>query len=115
MRFETTDREDGVLLRIEGELNIYEAGAVRDALIEAFDRGVSMDLELNSVSSCDAAGLQLLCAARKTAFEENLAFRVTGASDAVLEVTRQAGMAAEVVLGPEWGGTGEGRTDTGSR
>jgi len=115
MTFKTEDREEGVLLRVEGELTIYEAGSVRDALIEAFDRGVFMDLDLDSVASCDTAGLQLLCAARKTALEENLTFRVTGTSDAVLEVLKHAGMPAEGVLGPEWCGTGDERTEIGSR
>ncbi len=87
-------------IRIEGPMTVYEAAEIRDTLTRAFLRtgeaGVTLDL--SAVESCDAAGVQILCAARRTAREAGTPFRVTGASEAVNGALRSAGLTSREMM-----------------
>lgn len=106
MSFECKEQDERILMKVRGELTIYETPDIRKALVEAFENAAGVDLDLEEIDTCDAAGLQLLCAARITAEEENKHLRITQASSHLLMGLERAGMVVSDVLGPEWqGGT----------
>lgn len=78
--------------RIEGELSIYRAAELRQAL-QAWAPGAALThgciaLELGEVSDMDSAGLQLLLSAQRSAQEFDVPFQLLSASKAVADVLR---------------------------
>jgi len=88
--------------RIDGELTIYRATELRDALktvIAGIPDGHDLEVDLSAVTEMDSAGVQLLVAAKKTARASGRELHVTGRSPAVEEVfgtLRLAGHFADV-------------------
>lgn len=54
-------------VRLVGELDIYSVEAARAALLQHLGDQPGLTLELANVATCDAAGLQWLLAARRSA------------------------------------------------
>ncbi len=85
-----TARQDGARpfrpLCIEGELTIYRAAELKQALLEALQQCEELDIDLSAVSEIDTAGIQLLIAAKKAAQAAGKALRLNALSDAVIEV-----------------------------
>ena len=52
-------------LRIEGELTIYTAAAIKQQLDQLLGRSAELEIELSQVSEMDTAGLQLLILAKR--------------------------------------------------
>ena len=50
-----------------GDLDIYNVGAAREALLVHLAEKPALDLDLGGVETCDAAGFQLLLAAHRSA------------------------------------------------
>lgn len=76
-------------LRIEGELTIYRAAELCDALkaaLAAAPAGADFEVDLSAVTEMDGAGVQLLLATRKTTQAAGRALRLVAASPAVTEV-----------------------------
>jgi len=95
MAFKREEREGNVVLRIEGPMTIYEAVDIRNELIKCFDDADNVTLDLDAVSDCDTAGVQLLCAVRKTGNEDGKTFCVERLSKAVADAITRAGMALD--------------------
>jgi anti-anti-sigma factor len=75
--------------RVDGELTIYRAAELRDALLAALAGladGDSLQVDLSAVTEMDCAGVQLLMAARKTARAGGRDVRIVDRSPAVTEV-----------------------------
>ena len=102
MAFERKDREEYTLLRVQGDLTIFEAAGIHAAMLEILDERGSLVLDLKEVATCDAAGVQLLCAARKTASEEPSLFQVSEVSNAVLDALDRSGVDPRDALGADW-------------
>jgi anti-anti-sigma factor len=71
---------------LEGELNIYTAGAQRQCLLDAMGKDGDMEVDLSRVSEIDSAGLQLMLAAKREAAAHDRQLLFTGFSQAVLEI-----------------------------
>lgn len=56
-------------LSIAGSISLHTAEAFHEALRQRVTSEASVTLDLTGVDECDLAGVQLLCSARKTAFE----------------------------------------------
>jgi anti-anti-sigma regulatory factor len=54
-------------LEIAGSLDVYAAEQLRQTLIGDLRTAESPAVDLSAVESCDAVGIQLLCAARRSA------------------------------------------------
>lgn len=102
MAFEREDREEKALLRIQGDLTIFEIARLQAAMLETLDEQGGLVLDLKEVEACDAAGVQLLCAAQKTALGEALLFQVSEVSNAVLEALDRSGVEPRDALGADW-------------
>jgi anti-anti-sigma factor len=69
---------EGIRIRVEGALTIEQAGQLKDALLEALQEGKGIEVDLSSVRALDLAGMQLLCAAHRSAMAGGTVFRVAG-------------------------------------
>lgn len=98
MQVSKETREGADVLKVAGSMTIYEAGDLRDAFLEEFAEKGKLVLDLEAVTECDTAGLQLLCAARVTAETETRTFRIEAVSDAVQDALGAAGLTLEAVL-----------------
>ena len=84
---------DTAALRIEGELTIYRAAELKDALIAPLASGATLEVDLAGVTELDTAGLQLLMLAKKCAQAQGGNLRLTGHSAAVVDVFELLGIA----------------------
>lgn len=74
------------LLRLEGELSIYRAGELKQALLAPLEPSTALEVDLSAVAELDTAGVQLLMLAKKSAQEKQCELRLIAHSPAVLEV-----------------------------
>ncbi len=70
-------------LKLAGTLEIAVAEELHHALRDFICRDRGEDVDLSEVDGCDAAGLQLLCSARKTAERFSRPFQFIGLSAAI--------------------------------
>lgn len=98
MKITRDEKEGCARLLLEGEMNIYEAGAVREALLKGFESRDGVILDLGSVTECDTAAVQLLCAARVTADADGKRFDVERLSDVVRSAIEAVGLTPEKVF-----------------
>ncbi len=84
--------EPGNVLRITGNLDIGAAEPLHHALREALTLEPSVTLDLSEVGACDTAALQLLYAARRSAWQCHKSFRIKAMSPAVREAGEALGL-----------------------
>lgn len=73
-------------INITGELSIFTAAALRQQLLDAFDTGSELEVDLSAVSEMDSAGMQLMVAAKREAVLRNQSLRFTNHSPAVFDI-----------------------------
>ncbi|MEI7969554.1 MAG: STAS domain-containing protein [Betaproteobacteria bacterium] len=83
---------DASTLVITGEFGIYRAAELKPQLLAHVMDLEDPALDLRDVTETDAAGLQLLLFARREAAARGKRLRLAGASPAVQEVLRVAGI-----------------------
>ncbi len=84
-------------LRIEGELTIYRAAELAEAMkasLAQVPAGGAFEVDLSGVTEMDSSGVQLLLAARRSTGESGRVLRVAGSSPAVDEVFRTLQLAS---------------------
>ncbi|WP_377703717.1 lipid asymmetry maintenance protein MlaB [Pseudoduganella sp. UC29_71] len=79
------DTDQGLLF-IEGELTIYRAAELKDALLAAVNHSPVLEVDLAGVTDIDTAGVQLLMLAKRSALQLQRQVRLVSHSPAVLEV-----------------------------
>jgi len=85
--------DGGAALRLSGELTIYHAAELKEALLPfAADAG-AWALDLSGVTDVDSAGVQVLLAARRTLAARGAALRLTACSPAAQAVFSLYGIA----------------------
>jgi anti-anti-sigma factor len=78
------DKLDG-LLRIRGEMTIYDATVIRDRLFAALDGEPTARIDLGGVSELDTTGIQILMMAARASARRGVPFSVANPSDVVIE------------------------------
>ena len=78
--------ENDAVLAIEGEMTIYRATELKQALLAAIENRRALVLALAGVTEFDSAGLQLLALAKRTANDMGRDFRLESQSEAVAQV-----------------------------
>src|SRR5688500_1340899 len=81
----TKKQKSSSVFRIQGELTIYRAAALKQELMEFLDENTSIDIDLSEVSEFDSAGIQILLLAKKTALSKEKNLRLVEHSTPVLE------------------------------
>lgn len=79
-------------LRLSGALEIHDAPAVQKFLLESLAEGADLAVDLSQVNACDAAGAQLLCAARISAGKAGKRIYFEHPTSAVLECWAALGL-----------------------
>lgn len=85
---------DTGLLFIEGELSIYRAAELKEALLAAVNRSPCLEVDLAGVTEIDTAGVQLLMLAKRSAAQLQRQVRLVSHSPAVMEVFALLDLAA---------------------
>ena len=65
-------------VRLEGELNIQDAGRLKETLVKAFAETEALSLDLGGVTGIDIACMQVLCSAHKTFLKADKSLAVCG-------------------------------------
>ena len=68
----------GGMVRLEGDLNIQDAGRLRETFVRAFAETEELSVDLEAVTSIDIACMQVLCSAHKTFVTANKFFMIRG-------------------------------------
>jgi anti-anti-sigma factor len=97
MNYVREEKDGCALLRIEGSFSIYEAPEIRDLFMDCFEKFKGLIVNLEAVTECDTAGIQMLCAARATAETEHKKFLLERMSDAVMNALTAGGITTEKV------------------
>jgi anti-anti-sigma factor len=88
---EQLGKKEAAAYKIEGDLTIYRVAELRERLLP-FASGVNtVTVDLQGVTECDAAGLQLLVSLKKTAEEAGKQFLLLHLPDSVTELIRELG------------------------
>ncbi|MDG0024790.1 STAS domain-containing protein [Trinickia sp. Y13] len=70
-------------VQIELALTIYHAAELKEAMLDALERGPCVRFDLSAVPEIDCAGVQLLVATRRSAADRGQTCAFVGASDPV--------------------------------
>ncbi|MFF7244716.1 STAS domain-containing protein [Embleya sp. NPDC008237] len=114
LRIRVTVVDDGVLLRIGGELDIDTGPPLRRALDTALDSGAPrVDVDMSSITFCDSTGLHALLYARARALEIGTRLGLVPGDKfrRLLEVTGTAHLFNPLAVPPPARGAGD---DTGA-
>ncbi len=71
---------------ISGAMTIYAAAAAKDALLDALNDAVDLEVDLSGVDEMDTAGAQLLVLLKREATSAGKRVALSGHGPAVLEV-----------------------------
>ena len=82
---------DTTCVRIDADLTIPHAATLAALLREGLEQGCSA-LDLSAVGECDSAGIQLLCATRRSARQRGDELTLQQPSAAVLDALRRYGL-----------------------
>ena len=89
----TRDVDGWVVVAVTGELDVYTAPALEEALGELVDADrVSIVVDLTDVSFMDSTGLGLLIKALKWTREKDGTLRIVANTDKILKVFRVTGL-----------------------
>jgi len=98
MSFAREEKEGVATIKIEGSISIYEAAALREEFLFCINNYESLNLDLNGVTDCDIAGLQLIYSASKAAAKEGKKINVSGESLPVLDCLTNTGLNPREIL-----------------
>ncbi len=97
----TTQVEGFAVVQVSGELDVYTAPALEEALGELVDQGrVAIIVDLTGVTFMDSTGLGLLIKALKWTREKDGALRIVANTEKVLKVFRVTGLDSVLALHP---------------
>ncbi len=86
--------EATVRLSMQGGLNIYEATALKQALVDAVHQHDRVELDLSAVDDLDTAGVQLLMLAKQESLRQQHELHIVAHSEAVVSVFEFLNLAA---------------------
>lgn len=92
MRLIRLEDQNGIRLRIEGDVDIRSVAELRAALWDAFAADSIIGLDASGVNACDTAGLQLLHSALHSRAKNTSRVSLLGVSSAVTEAGEAIGM-----------------------
>ncbi len=104
------------VVRLDGDLGIAAAPALRERLIEVLTPGTQLVIvDLSRVQSCDPAGLAVLIGTQRRARERGIVVRLVAPSPPVAEVLHSTGLERCLTVCPDlpgalaWGRTAPAR------
>ena len=89
----TLNENGACIMSVEGEVDVYTAPRLKEALVEAIEGGcVDLVVDLDSVSFIDSSGLGVLVGALRRTKERSGSLRLVCTRDAVLKIFRITGL-----------------------
>lgn len=79
------------VVRLDGELTIQDAAALRDTLLKGFEEADGIRVNVEEVETIDLSCLQILCSAHRTALALNKSFVLEACAAPVLKAAEEAG------------------------
>lgn len=95
MNLQVTKPPGSHALRLAGDLDLYSVDCAREALLRHLADDGGLELDLGELAACDAAGVQLLLAARRGARSQGKPFSVRVNSPAVARCGELLGLPPE--------------------
>ncbi len=80
-------------IKVGGSLSIESTEELRKALLSEIEKGSGVSLDLSNVTEVDAAGLQLICSAHKTARTSGIELTIAVATDDLWDYVERSGLA----------------------
>jgi anti-sigma B factor antagonist len=77
---------ESAALTVEGEMTVYRAVELKDAMLGALRRSGAVEVDLSRVTEIDSAGVQVLLLGKQLAAARHQELRLTATSPAVDEV-----------------------------
>lgn len=74
------------LISIKGEMSIYSAMGLWQALLDAVNKAKKAEIDLSGVSEIDSAGIQLLMMAKRIAIESGKELQLVNHSQSIVDV-----------------------------
>jgi anti-sigma B factor antagonist len=74
------------LLKIGGDLNIYNAAESHESLLEFVDNFKEFEVDMSSVNEIDTAGIQLLLQLKRKAAQEERSIQLSGCNEQVCDL-----------------------------
>jgi len=97
MNFQIKPLQDTDILQLAGDLDIYSVEAAREALMDHFARKTGLELDLGGVETCDATGMQLLLAVRRSAEAGGRSFSIGVTAPAIGKCSELLGVKPEAL------------------
>ena len=91
MEFFKDEKDQQITLQLNGSLTYNNLDDLKEAFVTSFDVHSEIILDLNNITECDTAGIQLLWSARKTAEDKNKNFSIKNASESVKDAALRIG------------------------
>lgn len=88
----TNKKGKGRTLTIEGSLTIYDVKVLKEKAMEVLGESDVIELNLDNVSECDTAGIQLLYSLKKSAGEAEKKLIICNPPQSVEKALKRAGM-----------------------
>ena len=76
MKLQITVLQETNTVQLAGDLDLYNVEAARDALVRHLTGKGALEFDLSGVETCDASGIQLLVAARRSALALGKGFSI---------------------------------------
>ena len=92
------DENGNTIMNLSESLCIYQAPYLRSELLNYIENHDCLIFNLNEVEECDAAGIQLMCSALKTATDSHKQFRIFAPSPVVLKTIADMGLKPEEMM-----------------
>jgi anti-anti-sigma regulatory factor len=86
-----SEKQERIKIFVRDPLTLPSLESLRQELIDAFIRGQVVTVDMNEVSLCDTAGIQLLISASKMAKQNGIDLRFEHVSSAVAAAARKIG------------------------
>lgn len=86
MELEITKKEDICIVKVLGDLTIYNAESFQNQLVTVFDDCSRIAIDLSSVNELDTSGVQLLMNAKKESIRRNQLLRLVNHSSVVIHI-----------------------------
>ena len=102
--------KQGLSLKLEGEMTIFEAAKLKETLLKHLAKAGPLEINLGEVAKIDLSGLQLLYAAQETAARQRKTLLLKNPSAAFMEAATLAGLFFQSQTGSLNGGLWEGGT-----
>ena len=83
-------------VQLNGDLDIYNVEAARDELLNHIAGQPALDLDLGGVETCDAAGMQLLLAVRRSTLANGKPFFIQSPAAPVVKCAELLGISPEL-------------------